>query len=125
MEEENNRYLKTNTKLIFGGGGGGEIGKALTATSSNNSPLVPWRIFTRFPMLFSQMYNACCRADPATMYSPSPEKQHFFQGVLETRESTEKVSFLYCATGSKNNPSKRQPTGTLDIAGVLALYNYK
>lgn len=29
---------------------------------------------------------ACCRADPATMYSPSPEKQHFFHGVLQTRK---------------------------------------
>lgn len=27
----------------------------LTATSSRSSPLVPCRIFTRFPMLFSQM----------------------------------------------------------------------
>ncbi len=34
-------------------------------------------------MLRSQMYRACCLADPAHMYSPSPEKQHFFQVVLK------------------------------------------
>lgn len=61
----------------------------LTATSKRSSPLVPWRIFTRLPMLFSQMYRACCRAEPATMYSPSPEKQHFFHGVLKDKESAQ------------------------------------
>lgn len=54
-----------------------------TTTSNNNSPLVPWRIFTKFPTLFSQMYKACCLAEPATINSPSPEKQHFFHRVLK------------------------------------------
>lgn len=58
----------------------------LTATSSRSSPLVPCKIFTRLPMLFSQIYSACCRAEPATMYSPSPEKQHFFHGVLKHKK---------------------------------------
>lgn len=57
----------------------------LTTTSSRSSPLVPCRIFTKFPILFSHMYNACCLADPAQTYSPSPEKQHFFHIVLFTR----------------------------------------
>lgn len=53
------------------------------ATSSNNSPLVPCRIFTKFPIDFSHIYKACCLADPAQIYSPSPEKQHFFHIVLK------------------------------------------
>lgn len=57
------------------------------ATSRSNSPFVPWRIFTRFPMLFSQMYKACCRAEPAQIYSPSPEKQHFFHIVLNSENT--------------------------------------
>lgn len=61
----------------------------LTATSKSSSPLVPWRIFTRFPILFSQMYRACCRAEPATIYSPSPEKQHFFHGVLRAKTASQ------------------------------------
>ncbi|RNA03066.1 hypothetical protein BpHYR1_048631 [Brachionus plicatilis] len=31
------------------------------------------------------MYNECCLDEPAHMYSPSPEKQHFFHKVLFTR----------------------------------------
>lgn len=61
----------------------------LTATSKSSSPLVPWSIFTRFPILFSQMYRACCRAEPATIYSPSPEKQHFFHGVLHVKTTSQ------------------------------------
>lgn len=56
-----------------------------TTTSSKSSPLVPCKIFTKFPILFSHTYNACCLADPAHTYSPSPEKQHFFHIVLFTR----------------------------------------
>lgn len=53
------------------------------ATSRSNSPFVPWSIFTKFPILFSQIYRACCLAEPAHIYSPSPEKQHFFHMVLK------------------------------------------
>ena len=45
---------------------------------------MPSRNFTKLPLLFSQMYSECCRAEPATMYSPSPEKQHFFHRDLTT-----------------------------------------
>lgn len=51
-------------------------------TSRSNSPLVPCNIFTKLPIDFSHIYKACCLADPAQMYSPSPEKQHFFHIVL-------------------------------------------
>jgi len=54
----------------------------LTTTSSRVSPLVPSKNLTKFPLLFSQMYSECCRDEPATMYSPSPEKQHFFHRDL-------------------------------------------
>ena len=36
----------------------------LTTTSSNSSPFVPWRILTRLPTPFSQMYSAWVRDDP-------------------------------------------------------------
>lgn len=60
------------------------------ATSRSSSPFVPWRIFTRFPILFSQIYKACCRAEPAQIYSPSPEKQHFFHIVLNNNNYEKK-----------------------------------
>ena len=61
----------------------------LTTTSSSISPFVPRRNLTRFPLAFSQMYRECCLADPATMYSPSPEKQHFFHKDLDDYDGNE------------------------------------
>ena len=51
--------------------------------SSRVSPFCPVSILAREPVPLSHMYNACCRCDPATMNSPSPENVHFFHCVLE------------------------------------------
>lgn len=51
--------------------------------SSRVSPFCPVSILAREPVPLSHMYRACCRCDPATMNSPSPENVHFFHCVLE------------------------------------------
>lgn len=81
----------------------------LTTTSSSISPFVPWSILTKLPTLRSQIYKECCRAEPAQMYSPSPEKQHFFHIVLRSQDQNNHSVLRFTLYSDSNFFTKNKP----------------